>query len=1594
MSSNDVTVIGPGWVDNMKLDTLDAALQLNTTSSPQADDPDKLWASTARYADDVGHEVLEFSLATERLVNHVKFKVSKFPHVAYLEYFDVIRKVWAPFYDADHDGDEPCSHTVLECVPAVLPIASLMPPGHHPQHSFSGHWKHHEWNCRPKRCQKMRLRFKRHKKSKAPLDVIGRDVAYSLGLKDLYCGYKVDRKKSLPRPKQIITSFTETDTFATAKDLLGSSISYSIRINRAENILQNPVDLNNPLGTPSTQTLVWMSEPQPYPWAVVNYFLDLRDAQGDAQTLDRFYLDPLTDGANCNLYYSNDEPATSFPGSDNTLPPGLAVINGTISLAPLSSPEVPKDTISFVDIDNTTICFNPSKKWWKGIHVKWKFKHRKDHEDDDFFEDIREHPIYDCGEWRISWTRHGFKFTTKHGDECYSDCDDFDPEDEFKVTVKFDGKKKIKIKIKIRNRDFTAECNLTVPFKDIVIEKHRFGGFLHDESLSGDFVLLNHVLKVDEDPADEILEDFFANTELYCVKPEFEHDDTGQTNNAILRYHPSFVGSDFPAGFKGGGPTRYDDMVWAPIARDYRLTRGFLQFPPTKAKYWKLEFCDLTPQSYEIYVPIKRTIRTYETAMWRASVPKRDLKSVLPKLLPGTAASLGPLAELHAYKDQAYVSVGSGAQPSITGTSNTMARIITDEVAQQVLGSKSWAWNFKPKHKMTNIPVFDTKQVHSYSTIDVAQTTKIAYFVGLKAVQPFRVDYLSADDTQQYIEMFHDDTNLSEDSGWVHEADHSLTSGVGQFAQVQSKVLPSNRVVRAIQFATTQSEPFQLLPDDDFSDPQHLHWTSVGDGSLAATTQVQLAIGSTLQIDRSSRVFYFDDLTTTYTDWGSIEASGLTYGALEGAGNPGQALGGVESQAVSVPPGGRLYAAARVVAPEALSSPLFVQIVDAHTGVVVSEESVDVPPHQVTEWHTAMTLSDAATVQAWRWSDFSSAVTYTTISDNFSRVDAAGLGTTVTGELWQNLGTGHTITSLAAKTTTAGAFDYVDGGTPWGTLSFTVGAMAGTGQPYAQLIDFRPISMDDQGIVKYRGLASASLPSASVVGRALLANDTVRIDILPTALVPSAHRDTTYPDNVSAPYSLVFWLNGTWIKTVAHRLGALTRRGILGRLNQIFRNFTWAPANLGALPGPTIVRLPVPSSGSFSADRFTWVDNDSFTWTVTGSWDNTTVAETLVATANGSKMIVDTQYWYGTLSAFVDHVATGTSGFTTPHGKVLALDDANGIYLIANGTVSDGTTNFGTLIPGGVSANSYVQVSFLDTASVDVSVRGLISPTAYPRMLVARVNGAVVGTLATAALQTWTGTRRGLCGDVYNTNGGALPATPIDQLHTSFTDFCWAPDASVVYVHPTSPSWDEVTQRGTATYDSVVHGLTLTPSSYKARVVQKAPSIDTWYMDTLSMYADPIVWSFSNDGGQRFYNVFDTRNNPEGVFVFPDAQIVGNVNVANNAVAFGQALVWRAVAYAPHCRLSSVTIRPWYGGLLSGITHRVGIANGGPNVMPYDDYPPIEQDARFQIWHDPIPQSWYYKYRIINRTGDVAAKPLPTYLVGDSLNSTYGEGQQ
>jgi hypothetical protein len=1621
--------VSPAWADGMPLDELNAALAANTSATPAgttSNTSQRFWATPARSASSPTKDVLEISFANDRLINHITFDAATFPQTISLEYYDPQVRAWVPMIRSGSTS-EPVTETVLESSPATLPATGNISGHLHPQHSYSGHWTSFDLTMRPAMARRLRLVLSRTESGSPPVNNFGQPVDYSLAIRDLDLGYLVNSKDAIPSKFPNLGSYTEKAPFAASVDVLGNPVNFTLRTNYARNVL------NNKSGQTGTRT-IWKSEPQPFPWAVVNFYVDARNSDGTAQTLDRFYVEPVTDGPNLNLYYSNDEPTTTFESADDPIRPNVAAVSGKPGSSALHHDNV--SDVSFVDVDNEAVDFNPGKTWWMGFDLNFNYTYTSS---------TSNQSLIDCEAFNLAMTPSGLRFTTDGGHTAAIDVEQFMPLSTCRFVVYYDGMI-AHLFARVDNRYYRDDVLLTVPIPDAQVQTLRFGGFLggSDPGVSA-FNLNSFCLKLNDLMTTEKLADYFDNAEDYARRADIAGDDTHKTVNAILRYHPDYVTTDFPSGFVGGPPDYYADMEWSPIARDFKLARGFLYFPPTKAKYWKMEFCNLVPQPYDVYVPIKRHVVTYSQQMWTAcTVTVTKAWRATLNLFPGLPLSIQIAAGVSTtYTDgrrgsgsvrtSAGVSIGIGVGGIGFGVSvsssvevdrkptSTTVRVVNDVSMGIQLGSVAWAWSFVSIHGTSCCPRFVTTCKHEYDVYQIEQKTKIAYFVGLQVVEAYRVNYLAADDTAQYVDEFNDAANIAADTNWVINESGQLVSGASSFAQATSKVFPSNKTVRAVQFATSQSAPRQILPDPDFDDYDHAAWEAYGDGTLATHSGITDVVGNTLRVDRASTALVWDyldelsELETVFPSWDSIRGQGLTFYDIEHYGNPRQAVGGVQSGPREIPPGGRVHVAARVVAPHALDEPLWCQIVDVETDRVLAESQASVSANQVVEWYASYTIGEGGQVLAHRWSDFTTDPAYASFLDTFVRANASVLTAMDTNQDWRSDTDPVTNAPLAlalsgneaAQTNASGlGRSWVDVKSPWGALEVTLGAM-GTGQTSTTwLAELAPYTIRDDGSL---WVSNRTYAPTSGFGRTLVAGDKIRIETYPTRYLPvnryPAGFDPT--DWVSAPYAMVLYLNGSWVRTLTSRYGVRTNRALRGRTGQHFRGFSWTPAGYGPLPGPVLPLLPfTTANGTWAADQLSFDARTGDVWTVTsesapvdptvptsavagGAWAATADGATVYAYDSASVGVSDTGYWYGALSVCLTNVAKSYTGAVI--GNIACLDYDNRVYLSAAGDIVRDGISYGTMNSAGFKAGDIVSIQFADTKQVPTSVRGTIDPVAFPRMIVVRTNAVVTGVLASVFSQAWTGTKRGIAGTMYypgtddNGNIVGMPSSAPETLHTAFNHFHWAPNASAVSYSPNTPTFDDVTGKGTTTYLAAQSYLELNKGRIRARVVQKGQSNEVWNMDNLSVYVDPIVWYFSNDGGANFFPAYDIKNDPHGVMSFPEQNFSQSYDQN-----FGQALVWRVISYAPDSMVTSLVIRPWYAGLLSGITHRLGAFSGDPNVMPYDHYPDIQSDSRFQVWHNPIPEDWWYHYRLINRSKDANLAAPQVLLLPENVVSDLG----
>lgn len=1523
------------FVDHSDLNDMNQVADLNAfrTQGAKQSSAQTFWSTENRPASSPVQETLEIALASSRLVNWMQLDLARFPHSLAIEYFDEVTNAWLALLDPNQ---APIVTAILHSVPTQLPSSQSVPGHLHPQHSFVGHWETLQIQCKPTYVQRLRLILQRINNNATPLNSFGQPADYSLAVRNYSLGYEVTGTGDVPRTLQSDdTAFTQP--FSSTDDLLGSSVDFSLRQSSASRIVGN---------SDTDADTVWMCEPQPFPDAVVNFYVDLRDKNGNAQVSDQVLLNPVNNGSHITLYYSDDKPVGNFDATS------VALDSTQVQQVPLSNVVLADQRLQFgqlggtnaLTIDNiASIGYDPSLPWWFGVVVRPGFNAGAD---------ANEHPILDCGTWRVSLLAEGFLLTLSSGDTFTLGLT-YQGGQDTRLIIAYDGNTGIHMHAVNDSDEESLDGTIGQPMPSITAPIIALGCDLAEANYL-DSDLLWMVLK--EETSDGT-DDFLIEPSSYCTIAQFQSDDLPQSRNALLRLDPTattLVDDTHPWGLFGGPAAKYDQMTWSPVPRDYTMHRGIMRFSPVKASFWKLEITNLQPYYHDVFVPTPQVVQTFPPDVLAAYREQINSASPTPVLGPSTTASLGAAAP---YSDfPANTSTGGTG----LGYTNTETYVAEDYVsAGRLRNALGENWAYQTWHSTLSAPRFTSTQIHKYTKQLVTRTTKIAYRTGIRQLQFGRSAFSTQQDTDMYEDVFFDDQNITTQTNWQYDTDHdALTSGNATKAVATSLIFPSQRDVRGLQFSAQQSQPKQMLNDEEFQDPHYTNWTLVGDATVPASGLTSSPIfGSLLPIVRNLTLGFWGDIAPVYPLYGDLVTSDVTYGDLRTVDGRAQTEGGISSLPVAQPTGGRLYAAARVVADQDLSSPLWVQIVD-NTGTtpqVLAEEQATVKREQVTEWYCAYTVGDGGQAEADTWGDvdgFNSggAALAQSFTDSFHRADASVLGRMDSGQYWTDSAIAIS-SNEAVVADTSGPASTFDPGTPWGTYTITLGTL--TTSPLF------PIILLGSYVVMNDGTVRDTNTNHTVATLTLASNDVLSFNFTPTAQVPSGQL-TSGVDPTVQSWSMIITQNSSFQTTVSSGRAFATTRGISGSNGQQFKAMSWVPAFIQIPRGTEIPTQPMPVDGFAGSDGSFWQSSTGRIYGVTPPvaatiFDSNVLDSWIIETGIDGSMstgvvqvsttVPDT---YGTFAFDYDTLAP-TVATNSYYVAILDKQGASQLYLRADGALVRvvGTTT--TVLASSVvsSFTGVTSIKFAPTLQLSSAFRtahGL--STSNAQTLIFMTNDVVVGVYSGNGL--WGSGFRGLLS--YNDGSGN---------YTHSTGFSWSPDANGVGVIGTGDTyltWGQVDGLDTRLWGDLSTEAALNLDNIEVRVVQKQASTDTWYMDTLSLYADPIVWEFSNDGGHTWVPGFDIRNSPAGVVNFPPLN-------PNDALSVANRLCYRLTAWGPDAWVSHLAIRPWYAGFMQCVPTRPQATINGPNVNPWDQYAPIEKDPRWQVWSQPVPREWFFAFR-------------------------------
>lgn len=872
------------------------------------------WATPERKMSDQTREVVEMRFRSPLLINHLSLELPRFPHTATAQAWDAEQGAWVTMR----------TWTVRESFPEVVSRrvawGSTRPDTRHPQHSVAGHWMKASDTVAAVRTERIRLVLQRGSYGDPPRDWRGGAQAYSLGVKNWDVGYRIRSRDDIPEPDESLGG-----GFATTTDSQGNTVVLDVVESLADNLLD---------GSGKT----WRSEPQPTNRAVVNLYLDARDAQGEGQLIDTFRLEPSKSGPHLNVYWADQDAYGSFRASDKPLDllVGGVVDNGGRGLT--FSDADP----AWIAIDNAQTQFDPNAHWWMGMRFTPKHPMATSGGLRAFFGDglhINVIGGFDPieGVTKIgalamdeSLATIGLAVTTfdaAANDQCY-----------LSVWHDDDG-----LHLEVSYRDQIQQAD--TPLSGVIPRPENIYVGGHPTTAGTDIRMEGFFLKAGSgvDPIGAMA----ANFSSYLLRSAPAREGNDFTANSIIRYHPIFSSQD-KIVMRGGSPRFFESLSWHPVERDYKVTKGFIRVPPVRAKFWKFEFTDLAPEPMESFLPIRRHLRIFPPEIAGDGTPAtKPPGDEWPGLRPGirTAADAQ-------FRDTPGFGLTTG--PVLPPTA---AQYVTDLAQAAKMREFSWLFGFRPWQIGHKVPRFPDVGQHRYDEYDLVDTSKLGFFIGLRQIEAFRTDYEADDDTTIYRERFHDDTHI-ETSTWTR-TDGRLTAEE-QGAVATSKPFRSRHNVRAVQFAATQTDATQIVTDDDFRDEalststwdDDTTWHAYGDGRL-----IYRPGDYSVEVSRDLDAFAQGPGAVGY-------GSGLMALPMHpvfsfrdgGASSPiSQAAGGIESGLASTSPKGMLHAVARVTALTDTENPLVLQIIGSDD-TVLAESQVILKKGETKEWSVAYQL--------------------------------------------------------------------------------------------------------------------------------------------------------------------------------------------------------------------------------------------------------------------------------------------------------------------------------------------------------------------------------------------------------------------------------------------------------------------------------------------------------------------------------------------------------------------------------------------------------------------------------------------------------------
>ena len=705
--SNGVAATSSIYVDGMSLDNLSSAISNSGISYDAAKDQERYWSTPSRPASDPTPDVIEIRFSGVRTINSLSMQLATYPQLVSLEYFD------------GSNWNVLSTTQIAESVPAVQDV--LPPVSVNPQHEGAGHWQVWSPLFSTVSTDRVRLVLSRTTIGSPPYDPRTQGAgAYSLGVKGLTVNYLIMKRTDL------------VDSPIYTRDLLGSETRWDVREEIASNVLGSGI---------------WRSAPQPSKNNIVNFFLDMRGTDGNSQLFDTIYMDPIYGGCSVAIYTSDDNPGGrgSLPCMETFAPTATGTVVPTstgLQIAPGAS----------LSLDNTKLQLDTSQPWWGGMQFVPNFSAN----------DAVPHTIFSGA---------GISISVQSGSMTMWANDAGGP-DSITVPVYFNAGDQVVVTFGMLTVDLPAEidsrlflgCNgvnsvgtqnatiKSIPF----MSSFKIGGEPAGLTVSNFILKQTNTEEVWDGAAWRSSNDlFYSDASAYTIGGRYGvamDSDNQYDLDAIVRFNPFHISLSNTYGFVGGPLDAWSSMSWNPILYGYKAEKGNLKIGPTKNKFIKLEFSNLSAQRINLFVPIQQTTTRYPAQKTMTS------SAGVPGNVPTGAA-------LNQSQAQTLFVGGTPLNPITPNPSPPSTSAIVPTTAQ--VGGHGWLWRFQSWQQPATSPnfIFDTNP--NYVIQDEFLVSELAFFAGLNTLIPYRSNTFVENSSDFYDELFYDGVNIQSGGGWT-----------------------------------------------------------------------------------------------------------------------------------------------------------------------------------------------------------------------------------------------------------------------------------------------------------------------------------------------------------------------------------------------------------------------------------------------------------------------------------------------------------------------------------------------------------------------------------------------------------------------------------------------------------------------------------------------------------------------------------------------------------------------------------------------------------------------------------------------------------